>query len=129
RLRYALFVPWIYQEIRQRPNRGRVEEVLQKAEVALAGRLRDAPGGGVVGGLKYPKPTSQPPSITYWTALGVWGLLRPRPDGRLPSRAQIHAQLQSRSRTVLDDDGQPLSSLDLPFAPVPPPPDGWEGNT
>jgi Family of unknown function (DUF6361) len=129
RLRYALFVPWLYQHLRQRPTRGRIDAALQKAEVDLAGRLRNAEGGGAVGGNNYPKPTSQPPSVIYWTALGAWGLLRPRADGRLPSRAQLHVLLQSRARPAFDDDGQPLSSLELPFSPLPSPPKNWDGDS
>jgi hypothetical protein len=126
RLRYVLYVPWLYQTLRHKVRRGRIEEAVQSAEIALAGRLRNAEGGGVIGGLKYPKPTSQPPSVVYWTALGTWGILRPRADGRLPSRAQMHALLQSRSRPALDDDGQPLASIDLPFSPLPPSPPDWD---
>jgi hypothetical protein len=128
RLRYALFVPWLYQTLRQRVRRGRVEEAMQSAEIVLAGRLRNAKGGGVIGGQKYPKPTSQPPSVVYWTALGTWGILRSRTDGRLPSRAQIHSLLQTRWRPALDDDGQPLSALDLPFSALPTSPVDWDGD-
>jgi hypothetical protein len=65
-----------------------------------------------------------PSSLTYWAALGAWGLLR-ETDGRLPSRAQIHALLQSKHRKAKDDDGQALSRAELPFIALPPRPDDW----
>jgi hypothetical protein len=126
RLRYALFVPWIYQTAYEDRSTGRPIDILKKAETALAGRLRDARGGGAIGGEIYPKPVSQPPSVSYWNALGIWGLLR-RTDGQLPTRAQLAVMLQSGRRRALDDDGQPFDRADLPFAPLPAPPKNWIG--
>lgn len=127
RLRYVLFVPWIYEGIRKGHHSGRVARAIERAEVQLTGRLRNAAGGGVIGVLKHPDPTSQPPSVIYWTALGAWGLLRPRADGRLPARSRVHALLDAKTRVGLDDDGEPLRSVDLPFVSLPQPPANWEG--
>jgi hypothetical protein len=79
---------------------------------------------GAIGGFNYPRPTSQPASLSYWAALGAWGILR-ETDGRLPSRAQMHALLQSKHRKARDDDGQALLRAELPFAALPPRPDDW----
>ena len=129
RLRYVLFVPWLYLSLRQRQTSERVERALQTAEIALAGRLRNAPGSGAVGGQIYPKPATQPPSVIYWTALGAWGFLRHRADGRLPSRAAVSRMLQLRARPAFDDDGQPLAANDLPFVSLPSPPKNWDDQT
>src|SRR5689334_11357975 len=40
RLRYALFVPWIYLTLYERRALGRGSELVQKAEIELAGRLK-----------------------------------------------------------------------------------------
>jgi hypothetical protein len=128
RLRYALFVPWIYQKLYEERSSGRAADILQKAEIALAGRLKGAKGGGAIGGEKYPEPISQPPTVSYWGALGTWGILRDQ-DGRLPSRAHLSAILQSRHRRALDDDGQALGRTELPFAALPKPPADWIDTT
>jgi hypothetical protein len=127
RLRYALFVPWIYQALYELGPVARVADTLQKAEVKLAGRLKGSKERGVIGGHNHPKPTSQPPSVSYWAALGAWGILK-QEDGRLPSRARVHSLLQSRNRTANDDDGQALFVSDLPFAALPPRPKDWSAD-
>ncbi|MGY3621933.1 hypothetical protein ACVJGD_008129 [Bradyrhizobium sp. USDA 10063] len=53
RVRYALFVPWIYQTLYEEASPGRVAESLQRAEVRLAGRLKPANSWGVIGGLNF----------------------------------------------------------------------------
>ena len=127
RLRYALFIPWIYQTLFEEAVPGRVADRLERQEVRLAGRLKDAKERGVIGGLNHPKPTTQPPSVSYWAALGTWGILRQQ-DGRLPSRAQLHALLQRRPRKAFDDDGQALHRAELPFSTLPPRPPDWAGS-
>lgn len=127
RLRYALFVPWIYQTLYEDGLSTPLGDRLQRAEIKLAGRLRNAKGGGTIGGLNYPKPTSQPASVSYWAALATWGILRGQ-DGQLPSRRYLHGLLQSKRRKALDDDGQVLSKIELPFTTLPPRPAGWLGN-
>jgi hypothetical protein len=128
RLRYALFVPWIYQTLYEESSVGPARDRVQRAEVSLAGRLnKTSKGDGVIGGLNYPNPTSQPASISYWSALGAWKILREQ-DGRLPSRAHVHALLQSKHRKVVDDDGQVLARTELPFIALPPRPTDWTGS-
>src|SRR5436309_10344444 len=59
RLRYALFVPWIYHTLFEELSSGRIADRLQRYEVSLAGRLKHGNSWGVIGGLNYPKPTTQ----------------------------------------------------------------------
>lgn len=125
RLRYALFVPWIYDDLHRKPLRGRVQDALKNAELALVKQLLKA-GEGVIGIRSWPKATSQPPSIAYWTALGEWGILRPTSEGRLPSRAAVHGMLRKPRRASLDDDQQPLTASELPFIALPPRPAEWD---
>jgi hypothetical protein len=63
RMRYALFVPWIYQSLyeegasgREEGASGREQDSLRKAEIKLAGRLRHE--RGAIGGDNYPRPTT-----------------------------------------------------------------------
>jgi hypothetical protein len=124
RLRYVLFVPWIYKTLRRGPALKSVQRAVEQAEIRLAGRLLKA-GDGVIGRRKYPEATSQPPSVVYWTALGTWSLLRLRPDGRPLSRARVHAMLQPANRVTLDD-GVPMVPPEVSFVALPPPPTDWD---
>jgi hypothetical protein len=130
RLRYILFVPWLYNSIAQeKPNRS-IWTVLQQKELELARRLKDSHEDGVIGGRSYPKPTSQPPSMVYWNALVSWGILRPAIDGTYPTRSVINYAL-SRRRSIsnlLDDDKQPLEESQTFFVTLPPSPDEWNNS-
>lgn len=123
RARYAVFVPWLFEDLAGLTGPA-AARALRERERVLAGRLRDAGESKVIGSRVFPKPSSQPPSTVYWNALAVWGILRPRPDGRTISRAQAHRLLQSTG-VATDDDGQPLLSFDPPFTPLPNLPDSW----
>lgn len=125
RARYALFVPWLFEDLAGLTGPA-AERALRERQRELAGRLRDAGESQVIGGRVFPKPSSQPPSTVYWNALAVWGILRPRLDGRTISRAQAHRLLRSAG-SASDDDGHPLVSFDPPFVPLPDRPDNWRG--
>jgi hypothetical protein len=106
RARYALFVPWLFEDLAGLTGPV-ATRALREREKDIAGRLRDAGESQVIGGRVYPKYSSQPPSTVYWNALAVWGILRPRSDGRTISRAQAQRLLRSAG-SAIDDDGQPL---------------------
>lgn len=127
RLRYVFFVPWLYLDLMQSFRGGDFERVLIQKELELTHRLKLNKEDGVIGGLSYPNPTSQPASLVYWTALGTWGLLRKLPDGHWPSRAMIKRILASNSvgTRLLDDDGEPLEDRRRPFVSMPGPPREW----
>ena len=127
RARYAIFVPWLFEDLAGLTG-PTADRTLRERERVLAGRLREAGESHVIGGRVFPKPSSQPPSTVYWNALSVWGILRPRLDGRTISRAQTHKLLKSVSAAT-DDDGQPLVGFDPPFVPLPERPAGWNGGS
>jgi Family of unknown function (DUF6361) len=127
RARYAIFVPWLFEDLAGLTG-PTADRALRERERVLAGRLREAGESQVIGGRVFPKPSSQPPSTVYWNALAVWGILRPRLDGRTISRAQAHRLLKSVSAAT-DDDGQPLVGFDPPFVPLPERPAGWNGGS
>lgn len=129
RARYALFVPWLFEDLAEYTGPA-ARRALQEKERVLAGRLRNQPGEddpdrrGTIGALRYPKPSSQPPSTVYWNALATWGILRQRQDQRTVSRTQAH-RLLTNARSTLDDDGQPLAMFEPPFIPLPSRPANW----
>ena len=126
RLRYALFVPWLYRKLVEKRTR-RITEALVKEEIALAGRLRRSNEEGVIGGRSYPEPTSQPASMVYWTALGTWQILRSLPSGLPPARSSIHRHLAQRTSSIRfhDDNHQLLEESDPVFVAIPDPPKEW----
>ena len=130
RLRYILFVPWMYESIPLGTDRRQISRIIQSEEIYLARRLRETYGmsSGVIGARSYPKPTSQPPSMVYWTALVNWGILRPLRDGSYPSRATLHRMLSQSSSTsrLEDDDNRPLEEGRRFFVSLPNTPTNWD---
>ena len=127
RIRYALFVPWVYQRAAQSPRRGSdLDRTIQQLLIELAIRLKhfgEEPYD-VIGGDKLGQLTSQPPDRVYWTALRVWELLLPAVESR--SEALRRLQAGARSRMVDDDGGRLDDDATEVFAGLPDPPDGWD---
>lgn len=124
RARYALFVPWLFEDLAGKVGLA-AQRALRDHERLLAGRLKDAGEAQVIGSRVFPKPSSQPPSTVYWNALAVWGILRPRQDGRTVSREQAHRMLKAVASPT-DVDGQPLVSFEPPFVPLLERPENWQ---
>lgn len=131
RLRYALFVPWMYERIARQPDRQRIPAAIEKQELELTRRLKDANESGVIGIRNYPNPTAQPPSMTYWSALGTWRILRPTPDGTFPSRQTVNRAIARKParQQLHDDDRQLLIEEEPLFYSVPEPPRAWKEPT
>lgn len=127
RLRYVLFVPWLYAKVAQQRDRQRIAAAVEKQEIILAGRLKAVGELGVIGGLRYPQPTTQPPTMVYWTALSAWRILRPDASGTIPSRQTVHRVIarQPARQQIHDDDKQLLVEDDPLFYSVPEPPPAW----
>ena len=126
RLRYVLFVPWLMEKVAA-DTATDIARKLSDAETALAGQLKAGPGpdpDGIIGGRVWPRRTAQPPSMTYWRALGSWGILRQQSDGSLPGRTQTLRRLARRSARLksrlTDDDGGALGEdATSPFVSLP----------
>lgn len=127
RLRYVLFVPWMYERAASQPDRLRIAAAIEKQELELTRRLKEAGEAGVIGIRSYPNPTAQPPSMTYWSALGTWRILRPGVNGAMPSRQTIHRAVARRTtrQQLHDDDKQLLLEEEPIFRSVPNPPSAW----
>jgi len=124
RLRYVLFVPWMYQGFLKRPPRGDVRTAVRDAEQQLVKRL-SAESLGVIGRDSPNNIAVQPPSLVYWGALSAWGLLRTTDAGRYFTRAEVHAAVAA-GKIIRDDDGTPLRDHVAPFNTLPAPPLDWE---
>lgn len=127
RLRYVLFIPWMYQRIAKSRSRIPIAEALEKEELDLTRRLKLANESGVIGEQNYPKPTVQPPAMMYWSALSTWRIIRPVENGTFPSRRTLHQSLRrdTSQHQVHDDDKQPLFAERSPFVALPSPPESW----
>jgi hypothetical protein len=130
RLRYVLFIPWIYERIAKLRSHLPIAEIIEKEELELTRRLKLSNELGVIGDQNYPKPTVQPPSMMYWSALNTWRIIRPVDNGTYPSRRVLHQSLrrQSSQHQVHDDDKQPLFTERSPFVAVPSPPVAWDNS-
>ena len=128
RLRYVMFIPWMYQELLRGGDYGNIEQRVTKFETRLAGRLRNLEG--TIGKRSYPEPTSQPPTFVYWTALGTWGFLRQRPDGIWPTKTQLHRSVERHNvpHRLFDDDGYFLDDIHEFFIRTPKAPKGWRNH-
>jgi hypothetical protein len=130
RLRYILFVPWMYERIARQPDRQRVSDLVEKQELELTRRLKETGEDGVIGTRSYPNPTAQPPSLTYWSALNTWRILRPE-NGTTPSRQAVHRAIARKPirQHLQDDDKQLLVEDDPFFCSIPVPPPCWTDTT
>lgn len=124
RIRYALFVPWLYHRAAFRSVRGTdLRSRIERLQIELAIRLKLAEPVDVIGGDALGRLTSQPPDLVYWNALRQWRLVLSGIETRKDALRRLQAAL-SRAR---DDDGGHL--LDDPtevFVGLPNPPSNWE---
>jgi Family of unknown function (DUF6361) len=110
RVRYALFVPWLFQRAARIRRRGSdLDSTIRHLLIELAIRLKQLGGepNGVIGGDKLGQLTSQPPDRVYWTALRAWRLLLPMVDSRSDALRRLQESVRSSST---DDDGGRRSS-------------------
>jgi hypothetical protein len=129
RLRYALFVPWIYQDLERNPP-SNVRSALRRAEHRLTGKLLLGAGSskGVIGGTLYAEGKS-PQALScdsYWGAIQSWGIA-PRERGQALPRRTVHSRLrrQLASGGEHDEDGARILGQRVLFPKLPPRPEGW----
>ena len=79
RLRYVLFVPWLYRRLEDRRVRSSdIEGAARAAEVDLIGRLEQNEDARGVIGVVARRTLVRLPSSMYWSALTRWGIFRPQ---------------------------------------------------
>ena len=82
RLRYVLFVPWIYQRLEdKRVSSADVERAGRRAEVDLIGPLERSDDNQGTIGVRAQAALARLPSTLYWSALTRWGIFR-HPQGQ-----------------------------------------------
>src|SRR5438128_706137 len=98
RIRYALFVPWLFERAVSSRRRGAdLDSTIRYHLIELAIRLKKLGKEpyDVIGGDKLGQLTSQPPDRVYWSALRTWGLILPT----VASRADALRRLQAEARS------------------------------
>src|SRR4051794_37654154 len=125
RVRYALFVPWVYVQAASGRRRGSdIDTAIRRLPIQLAIRLKSLGGEPyeVFGGDKLGQLTSQPPDRVYWTALRRWALMLPSVESRQHALQRLAAGARP---SQLDDDGGRLEDEENDvFSRPPDPPQG-----
>ena len=131
RLRYVLFVPWIYQRLEdKRLSSADVERAGRRAEVGLIGPLERSDDNQGIIGVRARGALARLPSTLYWSALTRWGIFRhPQGQGWYHSRFASLADRRSGDGRA-DDPGvvwtrEPNWHARLP---APPPEFPWEAS-
>jgi hypothetical protein len=125
RVRYALFVPWLFQHAAENKPRGSdLNAAIRRDMIRLAIRLKKRERYDVIGGDVLGRLSSQPPDQVYWTALKLWGILL----SGINTRSEALRRLQASVRKApLDDDGGSLDEdATEVFSSLPKPPTGWD---
>lgn len=97
RLRYVLFIPWLYRRLEDRKVRaGDVQQAARRAEVDLIGSLEQNPDNAGIIGQRARGALVRLPSSVYWGALTRWGVFQPQ---------QSQGWYQSRFDALVDGRG------------------------
>lgn len=129
RLRYMLFVPWIYSQLEhERVRSADIAARARKAEIALIKPLTESEDSSGVFGNRAGSALQRLPSSIYWAGLGAWGIRRF--DG---SQEEYHRALDAlyarrehaARRRHQDDDLEPEAALQTWHPRVPAPPNGF----
>ena len=100
RLRYVLFVPWIYKSMeRRRIPANRVAEEARRMEVRLIAPLAKTEEQGVIGVSARDK-LQRLPSSVYWGCIRRWGIFQ-----HSRSQSGYHAQFKRLRDAAQFDDG------------------------
>ena len=78
RLRYVLFIPWLYQRLEARSRAADVARAARRAEVDLIGPLEQSPACEGIIGVRARHSLVRLPSSLYWSALNKWGIFTAR---------------------------------------------------
>jgi hypothetical protein len=131
RLRYFLFIPWIYHELEARRHEPpKLNELLRRAELALTEPLKDSPDSEGNFGAHTGEKLKRMPSNVYWTGLRRWGILR-FPGSQADYHRALPAIYSRRGSQVQPDDaGVAVDRLATWHERMPAPPEGFpEGIT
>lgn len=123
RLRYVLFIPWIYQQLESRRGEFDVAGEARRREVALIDALAGSDDPEGIIGVQARESLSRLASSAYWAALVQWGLFIP---GKSQGWYHTHFQNLRRKRTDqlrTDDPGVVFAREPTWHPRLPKPPD------
>ena len=131
RLRYVLFIPWLYRRLEGRRVRSSdVERAARAAEVDLIGRLEQSEDTRGIIGVVARHSLVRLPSSVYWSALMRWGIFQPQ-QSRGWYHAHFDALVDGRGVVGRADDPGVVWSQQAHWHPrLPAPPKGfpWEAS-
>ncbi|MCK8514982.1 DUF6361 family protein [Methylonatrum kenyense] len=126
RLRYVLFIPWIYQHLESRVGKlSNVDDEARALEIRLIGALktREPSGAGIIG-VEAHEELRRLPSSVYWAALARWGIFAPG-----QSQGWYHRHFRrlasQREQTAADDPGLTWTKTPTWHLHLPRPPTGF----
>ncbi|MEI6155428.1 MAG: DUF6361 family protein, partial [Deltaproteobacteria bacterium] len=124
RLRYMLFVPWVYRELeKKRLSPPAFAAKARQMEMALVEPLLETNDNAGVFGRIAGKTLKRLPSSVYWNGLGVWGIrLIPCSQDEYHRHINEVYRLRdsARNRYERDDFPEPETLTWHPRLPVPP---------
>ena len=131
RLRYVLFIPWIYRQLEDRKVRAaEVARAARRAEVDLIGPLERNPDNAGIIGQRARGSLVRLSSSVYWSALTRWGIFQPQQSlGWYHSR--FDALVDGRGVVGRADDPGVIWGQQAHWHPrLPEPPEGfpWEAS-
>lgn len=129
RLRYVLFIPWLYAglEADGRVSAANVERRAREAELALIGPLQHTDDRMGTIGSDAGHNLQRLPSSVYWLALQRWGLLRQKWTTDEYHRHWDGLRTQHRGQRRTDDRGILPESLPCWHPEMPPAPHDFPG--
>lgn len=128
RLRYALFVPWLYTELEgdRSVNSANVEQRVRKDELDLIPRLVETSGDAIgVIGRRAGRELQRPASGIYWLLLHRWGIFRPRWTLDEYHRRWERMRFEREGQRRTDDRGVQAEVFETWNPEMPPPPDDF----
>jgi hypothetical protein len=129
RLRYILFVPWIYEDLAHAGRRGlTLKAAVDERMLQLAHRLKNLGGEatGVIGGdlVKEWRLSSQPPDRVYWSALRTWKILSADIHSTRDALQRIAGRSNQTARDVEGAELDPVNDARV-FSLPQSPPEKW----
>jgi len=129
RLRYALFIPWIYRRLEddRRLTSANVERKAREDELALVAPLEASGAVSGIIGIQAGRALQRLPSSVYWLALQRWGILRRRITQDQYHREWDRLRRDRASQLLTDDAGILASPLHTWHPALPSPPEDFPG--
>ena len=128
RLRYVLFIPWIYQRLEHRRTKASdVARAARRAEIDLIGPLEESLAPEGIIGVRARHTLARLPSSVYWSALTRWGIfIREQSQGWY--HGHFDTLVDSRGATGRADDPGVVWSREPHWHPrLPAPPADFPG--